>query len=244
MIYVIYYAIIACVKSINHQGRFSLESIKNKYRMLTYELFEALNPDERNRYGQDVSQDLKFVDEALHKYYSKVVIAINKYIEGNIIWRGVTNSSLALLVDPTKVERRSANTKNYLNLLISTLPSWQNYPPRNRSLICSGSKGMAGTYSSSSSNPGAYVVLPFGDPLIGQCPQGDLWASFEAFTPPELNDELSRLWMTLTETGLPQDKEGFFAALNSLPSLIKAYLKKEPVHGLNQIQIAQILWLI
>lgn len=74
-------------------------------------------------------------------------------------------------------------THNYYNLLLSNLPSWKNYPPRNKSIICT-----TDFHAASVRGKGfPYVVLPKDGSKIGMCPNDDIWWSFgESFY--SLND--------------------------------------------------------
>lgn len=62
---------------------------------------------------------------------------------------------------------------NWHNLIISNLPSWRNYPRRNRSMICAG-------WERSVQHNGSdlYLVIPFDRTKIGVCKNDDFWTSF------------------------------------------------------------------
>jgi len=62
---------------------------------------------------------------------------------------------------------------NWHNLIISNLPSWRDYPRRNRSMICAG-----WTRSESHSGSDLYLVIPFDRTKIGVCKNDDFWTSF------------------------------------------------------------------
>lgn len=78
------------------------------------------------------------------------------------------------LVKPSSVIRKSANTSNEYNLLLSNLPSWKEYPPRNKSIICATFGNIEYTKSFGDSN----IVIPFNGAKFGVCPAFDLWESF------------------------------------------------------------------
>ncbi len=110
-------------------------------------------------------------------------VALDRTARGHRIYRGSPNPAPLVYTDPTKVERVSRNTTNELTLLVShILPSWQEWPKRSRSLICSESYDTADTYS----NGGAYIVLPLGDPNIAVVPGLDFWDGFD-MSPPDFN---------------------------------------------------------
>lgn len=78
------------------------------------------------------------------------------------------------IVKPSSFDRKSANTSNEYNLLLSNLPDWKKFPRRDKSLICA-------TYASESyvSRFGdVNIVIPFNGAKFGVCPAYDLWDSF------------------------------------------------------------------
>lgn len=132
------------------------------------------------------------VDE-FKAYMPKLELALAKTEQGHKIFRGSPNPYPILYNDPTSYERVSRNTSNELTLLMShVLPSWQSWPKRSRSLICSNHFGTASSYSR---NQGAYIVLPLGDPDIAIVPGGDLWDSFKMY-PPDFNQNFDDIFRT------------------------------------------------
>ncbi len=96
------------------------------------------------------------------------------------IYRGVNYDSKGYLLkgDSRTEERKSANTLNYYTLLLdNVLPEWKEYPKRSRSFICTTELTKTYLYGNT------YQVYPIGDPLIGICPEADLWISFDCFNP-------------------------------------------------------------
>ena len=100
------------------------------------------------------------------------------------LYRGVTGFyDNYAIVDPTLKKRKSANTHNYYTLMMDNLPSWQGWPKRSRSLICSTSKKKTMAYSEYDfDNGGSYLsiyqVLPFNGAKLAVCPRDDIWTSF------------------------------------------------------------------
>jgi hypothetical protein len=189
--------------------------------MILHDLFETTRID-RERYAAAVSQSVNPID-ALEQYESQILTALGQYIKGNIIWRGLPNSNRkpALIVDPTKVERRAANTRNYMNMIVSQLiPSWSSFPPRNRSMICSGTVNTADGYGF------PYVVLPFGNPKVGIVPSLDFWDSFQGIDIPDANSSLEYFYRYLTDKELPETFPEFVKALGELNELI---FKLQPI---------------
>lgn len=74
------------------------------------------------------------------------------------------------LIDPKKIERKSANTDNYYTYIIDNSKDWEKFPKRKNSLICS------------VSNNGVWRVIPFDNAKFGICPKSDLWNSFHKLT--------------------------------------------------------------
>jgi hypothetical protein len=99
--------------------------------------------------------------------------ALNAMKSGRYIFKGIEGLSETIAItDPKLMERKSANTRNHYTLLMDNLPSWQNYPKRSRSLICSTSKSRAGDFGN------LYLVVPFDNASIGVCSDHDLWGGF------------------------------------------------------------------
>jgi hypothetical protein len=126
------------------------------------------------------------------KLLPQLEIAIKKQQSGDHIYRGSPNLASLVYSDPTGVERTSRNTSNELTLLVShILPSWQNWPKRSRSLICSESYSTASSYGSG----GPYIVLPIGNPNVGVVPASDFWDAF-SMSPPTFNDNFLEFFRT------------------------------------------------
>jgi hypothetical protein len=77
----------------------------------------------------------------------------------------------AFLVKPSESTRIKGKT--YYNMLIDNSPLWENYPKRDRSLICSTDTRGASSYGET------YRVIPtIENSVFGVCPNHDIWASF------------------------------------------------------------------
>jgi len=88
------------------------------------------------------------------------------------IYRGVKRVLKDITVC-TPGKRKSNNTSNYYTYLMSeVLPSWKEYPKRNRAFICSNDINVANQYGS------LHYVLPKNGAKIGVCPVNDIWFSF------------------------------------------------------------------
>lgn len=97
-----------------------------------------------------------------------------KSLKSTPIWRGRKGNENFCFVDPREGElRKSANTLNYITLIMDNLPSWNEYPKRSHSLICA-------TDTDSAKNFGRlYRVIPYNSAMIGICRRFDLWWSFK-----------------------------------------------------------------
>ena len=137
------------------------------------------------------------------------MVAMKQLIKGNSIYRGLrqTNSKF-IYVRPSQTERTSKNTKNIYTALMDILPSWQGWPRRSRSVICSDSTEYAGGYAgpseqySSDTKLGAlYAVLPKDGAKIAVCSQQDIWYSF---------DVIKRRWRSDNMNGFIESFDNIF----------------------------------
>lgn len=151
-------------------------------------------------------------------------LALSKTEKGDIIYRGSPNPNPIVYTDPTGVERVSRNTSNELTLLVShILPSWQSWPKRSRSLICSEEYRTAGSYSKGG---GPYIVLPLGDPMIAVVPGEDFWDSFDMF-PPDFNHNFGEFFKTFRliaeEAGLNVKLPAAISTPEDMVHVLKTY---------------------
>ena len=126
----------------------------------------------------EIKED-KFISLLDSKYKNAKKIFTDSFTnhDDNLIYRGIRDGEggALLYTDPKGDERRSpyADTNLY-NILLSNLPSWSNFPKRNKSIICSSSIESVGGYGDS----GTYIVLPPDNSNIGVCSADDIWYSF------------------------------------------------------------------
>ena len=96
-----------------------------------------------------------------------------------LLYRGMSDSFVN--VNPITLlhystERVSANTSNMYNVLVSKyLPSWKDYPKRNKSFICSTSAERAKSYTEDGD---PCIIVPTDSARIGICSSYDFWYSF------------------------------------------------------------------
>jgi hypothetical protein len=101
--------------------------------------------------------------------------AYENAISGNFIYRGDYDMERRNIRIVTPGIRESQNTVNiYTRLFSDILPSWENYPKRNRSFICTSSFYKAGDYSDY-----PRIVLPKNGTMLGVCSYRDFWVSFK-----------------------------------------------------------------
>lgn len=79
---------------------------------------------------------------------------------------------MCLEVNPQLGHRKSANVPNYYTVLMSQSPSFNSFPPRDKSLICSTNMEKADMYSES---PTCYAVFPVNGTVIGVANKPDIW---------------------------------------------------------------------
>jgi hypothetical protein len=89
------------------------------------------------------------------------------------IFKGIdTNLSKYNYINPTIIQRKSANTSNISTLLFDNSPYNIKYPKRSKSLICTSNYNRATLYGD------VYRVIPFDGAKIAVCPDYDFWYSF------------------------------------------------------------------
>lgn len=103
------------------------------------------------------------------------------------IYRGMTG-----VFDIAKIQpgvRKSQFTSNiYTQLISEILPSWKDYPKRNRSFICTNDKSKAYLYTRGTQGS-VYEVLPKNGAKIAICPAKDIWKSFKGSNLKEVDFE-------------------------------------------------------
>ena len=136
---------------------------------------------------------------------------------------GMQTDAFALLVQPSKYERESANTANYYTLLIDNSPKWINYPKRSKSIVCSTSYDTARGYGMTTC-----YVIPFRSANIGICSESDIWEFFhdgldelKIDTLDSLNALLLSSYGALSDAKLVKNKR-----LSEMPEKFFAQLKE------------------
>lgn len=125
-----------------------------------------LNEIDIKRYADQIPNEIASI---ISEYRS----VIERYIEHDVkIYRGIRRSSPNLFVsDGSTMFRRAANTTNFTNILTSVLPSWQGWPVRPKSFICSLNRSYASTYGN------LYIAIPLENQPVAVSSKEDFWFS-------------------------------------------------------------------
>ncbi len=118
------------------------------------------------------------------------------------LYRGVKVKGNVYLLKPSLHQRVSRNTENYYTNIIDD--TWEGFPKRSKSVICSTSEAKAKGYGKS------FRVIPLNkDALLAICPKGDIWTSFNDGIA-DLNDEFSEFFQYVYgHPGLPNKLDDF-----------------------------------
>lgn len=139
------------------------------------------------------------------------------------VYRGVNRKGDIAIVRPSSHERVSRNTENYYTLIIDD--TWDNFPKRNKSLICSTTSSRAKEYDE------VYRIIPLdGNALFGVAPKSDMWISFE--------DGISYLNEVFTDI-FPHINgyyHGLSGQLNELNSFLEEAFGLEPEETLESLK--------
>lgn len=118
--------------------------------------------------------DIFALIELLKTDYSEALYNFNK--KDVMLWRG-TSDLTDMFINKSGI-RVSQNSNNFYTSMISEiLPSWKEYPKRNKCTIMSGAAEVAEKYADDS-HGNLYLVLPKNGALIALCPTADMWDAF------------------------------------------------------------------
>lgn len=138
-------------------------------------LSAALNENTRNKYTY--FNNIEEIREIL--FNGQFSDAVEAYKQGHRLFRGdksLLNYKGVYIIPGT---RKSQDTSNIYNKLMSDiLPSWKNYPKRNKSIICTTKQAMASIYAAGDNENAAFAIFPSNDTIIAVCPKADAWHSF------------------------------------------------------------------
>ncbi len=96
---------------------------------------------------------------------------------GKFIYRGLDNVNPVLSIDSSKsTSRVSKNTANYYTILFDyVLPSWNGWPMRSKSIICTTNYYYARTYGD------IFITFPTDNCNIATCSTDDFWGAFKKY---------------------------------------------------------------
>jgi hypothetical protein len=156
-------------------------------------------------YGTPQNRSIQVSNEELRSFLTSKSNFVKYWRRGGkVIYRGnpKLDSNLSYKAFPSQYTRKSKNTKNYYTLIIDNLPSWNQYPKRSKSLVCSLSKHYAASYAFG--NP--HILIPIKNAKVGICSKADIWYSFSEFSPDNLNEDIDRLVKILYKISNEDDK--------------------------------------
>lgn len=140
---------------------------------------------EENKIKQIPVGDEKRLRQLLETDYS---VAYKKFLDGKAIFRGVKYSlpkqlGKYTILKPGLKASQFVELNLYTRLFSGILPSWQDYPPRNKSFICTSSTEKAVWFASplvtiETWENNVYAVLPKNGADIAICPVSDIWSAF------------------------------------------------------------------
>lgn len=159
---------------------------------------------------------------------------VTSYLNGYGLYRGRGRKNLGFgYFDGRNAPiRKSANTQNYINLIVSNSPNWKNWPKRDRSIFGSTNPRFASDYGR------LYIVFPFNDVLIGIAGNNDFWYSMDYFQKnlninvPSFNDVLATLSkdlkIPLNDDNILEFEKDLNSLQNRLDELIKIKMSRGP----------------
>lgn len=150
-------------------------SVKNIEKIL---IAASLNENTKSKYIYlDNTDDNRIIIENIQKEllspeYSQ---AVEAYKNGHMIFRGQKRQEEHLAAVVTPGTRKSQDNANvYTKLMSEILPSWKEYPRRDKAVICSNNYEYAKKFSETA----PFIIFPQNNTKIGLCPRYDIWVSF------------------------------------------------------------------
>lgn len=141
----------------------------------------------------------------------------NWNIEHQRIYRGVQyNKDNFLYINPEEHDRpsKSQGGKNIYSIILDNGVSWQRFPDRKKSIICSNNIGVAAEFSGEDDEEGdplVHVVIPFNNTEWAICPGNDIWHSFKDLgldNLQEFNSIISGVIFKLSKVSVSEIKYG------------------------------------
>lgn len=170
-------------------------------------------------------------NEFKHLYETEYKDMADKFDnDGVLIFKGFSEAPPIYSQVSPKL-RKSENTLNfYTRLLSDVLPSWKDYPKRNRGFICTNNREKAAMYARLS-NDRIMAVFPKNGSKIAVCSASDIWDSFKntlaKYHIPELDvfNDIFQSFMSTTRINHKQLSKLF--TLGSVNDIIDLFNSKE-----------------
>lgn len=139
--------------------------------MITFKAFLEAEVKPFSAEKMEVSEELlKFIRKNCSK-------SIWMFENATPIWRGERQAQALLgsdgvaVIDTTKSERSSQNTRNWYTLILDNHPAYKDFPKRSQSIICTTKYTTAQSYG----RDNAMAVIPFDSAKIGWVNAPDIW---------------------------------------------------------------------
>lgn len=198
--------------------------------MRFYEIAEAiLDPKKAAKYTKPIT-----IPKALAIAQTHCSDALNTYLQtGKSLYKGLDNFyNNFYAMDSSQIARRSQNTTNIYTIFTSQFSKeWKQYPPRERSFICSTSTRYAGNYGT------VFCIFPENGTNIGICPSYDMWDSFNKGNIDSLGGFANFINFAMfrwakSEGMLPRDASRWDYDKNKLDKFVPEFLK-QPLFSLH-----------
>lgn len=134
-------------------------------------LASALNDDTQSNYN--IFDNIDTIKEILNQpEYSQALEAFKK--KRRILRGDMRNENIMSAIVMPGIRKSKSGYNIYTRLISDILPSWTNYPKRNRGTICSTNR----EYASSYAHDFIFYIFPQNNTSIGVCLKHDIWMSF------------------------------------------------------------------
>lgn len=141
-------------------------------------------------------------------WYGAYGHSTDKNKHGRLFRRAPDGADFQLL-DPGISQRRSIESENLHLTVLSTFPSWEDWPVYNSSVI-----GLTGLITNGYNNA-TYEVIPFDGATMGVCPNEDVWISFGGYSG-QPGSKISTVGTLLWHLGLYTDDPKLYDKIASM----------------------------
>jgi hypothetical protein len=167
---------------------------------------------------------------------------IKTYLDkGDYIYRGMKNTGNVIRGDGSLLNRKSANTMNYVTMMSTFLPSWKGWPSRDKSFICSNTLGNSSGYGA------VYHVIPIENQQIAVASSYDFWNAFDAnlgkysiFDVYELNIVLDQIFNYYKiDTDVENNPKDFMEAMTNIQAEMRAMADEDFATLFKKIRVVE-----